>query len=352
MPLGVLQIVSDGPRAGKTCLAGGLLALLAETGQQASYYKPFSQTPENDPDLSFVSRHFLGAPDATGAPGTPGAPAPLPLPLVAAFGPPLGERLGSHIRKEVGGIQEKASLVVMESPDLTAFPGAPAFLSELSASLDSVVVLLFRYAKGLTAAKVIAAATPFGHRLAGVIINSVTAYRVREVKEGLAAELRGAGVPVLGALPEDRGMLAVTVLQIADHLGGRWVQEPVNTGALIERFLIGGNIMDSGPTYFGRYANQAVITRSARPDIQLTSLMSGTQCLILTEGAEPTNYIKAEAQEREVPVLLVEGNTLDTAEALGGLVDLANPYSPEKTARFANLLRQHLELAALSSRLG
>jgi hypothetical protein len=348
--LAVLQIISDSPRAGKTCLAGGLLALLAEAGQRAGYYKPFSQTPEDDPDVSFVSRPAsggLGAPDAPRRVG-----APLPLPSVADVGPPLDERLSSHIRNEAARIQEQAGLVVMESPDLAAFPGAPALLTEVSASLDSVVVLLFRYASGLTAAKVIAAAAPFGHRLAGVIINGVTTYRVREIKEGLAAELREAGVPVLGALPEDRGMLAVTVLQIADYLGGRWVQAPVNTGSLIERFLIGGNIMDSGPTYFGRYANQAVITRSARPDIQLTSLMSGTKCLVLTEGGEPTEYIKAEAQERGVPMLLVERNTLDTAEALGGLVDLANPYSPGKTARFAILMAQHLELAALTSRLG
>lgn len=344
MPLGVLQIVSDGPKAGKTCLAGGLLALLAEAGQRAGYYKPFSQTPEDDPDVSFVSRHLLGAPSALAA------PAPLPIPSVAAFGPNLDERLSNHIRNEVARIQEEASLVVMECPDLAAFAGAPSLLVELSASLDSVVVLLFRYTRDFNAANVIAAA-PFGHRLAGVIINGVTTYRVREVKEGLAAELRDAGVPVLGVLPEDRGMLTVTVGQIADCLGGRWVQPPVNPGALIERFLIGGNIMDSGPTYFGRYANQAVITRSARPDIQLTSLMSGTQCLVLTEGGEPTEYIKAEAQERGVPMLLVEGNTLDTAEALGGLVDLANAYNPEKTARFANLLRQHLDLAALTSHL-
>jgi hypothetical protein len=346
--LAVLQIVSDGPRAGKTCLAGGLLAILAEAGQRAGYYKPFSQTPEDDPDVSFVSRYLLGTPGAQ----TLSGPAPLPLPSVAAFGPPLDEQLSSHIRSQVGRIQEQASLAVMECPDLAAFAGAPALLSELSASLDSVVALLFRYAKGLNAANVIAAAAPFGPRLVGVIINGVTTYRIREVKEGLAAELRDAGVPVLGVIPENRGMLAVTVLQIADCLGGSWVHAPVNTGALIERFLIGGNIMDSGPTYFGRYANQAVITRSARPDIQLTSMMSGTQCLVLTEGGEPTEYIKAEAQERGVPMLLVEGNTLETAEALGGLVALANPYSSGKIQRFSRMMAQHLELAALTSRLG
>jgi BioD-like phosphotransacetylase family protein len=50
-------------------------------------------------------------------------------------------------------------------------------------------------------------------------------------------------------------------------------------------------------------------------------------------------------------MLLVERNTLDTAEALGGLVDLANPYSPVKIQRFGRMMAQHLELAPLLARL-
>ena len=38
--------------------------------------------------------------------------------------------------------------------------------------------------------------------------------------------------------------------------------------------------MDSGPSYFGRYQNQAVITRAERPDIQMASLMCDTKCLV------------------------------------------------------------------------
>jgi BioD-like phosphotransacetylase family protein len=71
----------------------------------------------------------------------------------------------------------------------------------------------------------------------------------------------------------------------------------------------------------------------------------------LTAAAEPTEYIKAEALLRDVPLILVEGNTLSTAEALDGLLQRADPYSPWKVQRFRHLMGQHLDMAALSSAL-
>lgn len=147
-------------------------------------------------------------------------------------------------------------------------------------------------------------------------------------------------------------MLAVTVQQIADHLNGSWINEPVNTQAHVERFLIGGNIMDSGPIYFGRYANQAVITRAERPDIQLACLMEDTRCLVLTGPGELSEYIKVEALQRDVPLIRVTEGTLSTAESLGGLLDHANAYSPWKIQRFSQLMSQHLDLTPLTAALG
>ena len=138
-------------------------------------------------------------------------------------------------------------------------------------------------------------------------------------------------------------MLALTLGQVADFLGGNWVEEPSDAELWIDRFLIGGNIMDSGPNYFGRYPNQAVITRTARPDIQLASLMCNTRFLVLTGGGEPTEYIRVEAQKHDASLLLVEGGTLETAEALEGLLGLSNPYSEHKVCRFTELVEQHIE---------
>ena len=84
-------------------------------------------------------------------------------------------------------------------------------------------------------------------------------------------------------------MLAPKVGQVADHLDAVWTLEPVNADAPVERFLIGGNIMDNGPTYYGRYRNQAVITRAQRPDIQLASMLPQTRFLVLTRPGDPTD---------------------------------------------------------------
>ena len=147
-------------------------------------------------------------------------------------------------------------------------------------------------------------------------------------------------------------MLSVTVRQIAGHLQGRWVQEPENVDAPVDHFLIGGNIMDSGPNYFGRYSAQAVITRAERPDIQLASLECHTRCLVLTGGGEPTEYIRVEAGKRGVPLISVPTDTMTTAEALNGILGLSLPHTSAKAERFAHLMEQHLDLPAVLASLG
>ena len=139
-------------------------------------------------------------------------------------------------------------------------------------------------------------------------------------------------------VPESRVMLAPTVAQIADHLEAVWTLEPVNADAPVERFLIGGNIMDNGPTYYGRYANQAVITRAQRPDIQLASMLPQTRCLVLTGPGEPTEYVKAEARERDIPLLQVFTSTIETTDALDRLIDASTPHSVAKARHYAALL--------------
>ena len=146
-------------------------------------------------------------------------------------------------------------------------------------------------------------------------------------------------------------MLSVTVEQMAGHLGGQWVLDPVNADAPIERFMIGGNIMDSGPTYFDRYPHQAVITRVERPDIQMASMCEKTCCLVLTGPGEPTDYIKSEALKRDVPLIQVRTNTLDTADALAGLLDKADARTAAKASHFAGLLEKYLGAEAIEQML-
>ena len=341
----VLQIAADQPGAGKTSLAGALLLHLAESGKRTGYYKPFSVNPGEDPDVAFVTHSVLAVDPPSQAPG--------PVPPLTSPGPSLVNSTADQVQQAVSTIQGQCDLVLLEGPDLATPTGQSSSLAlELSSLIDSKVLLLIRYAKDFRAAEVLTAAQSLGDRLAGVLINGVTQYRLREVNQATEAALMPQGIPFWGTLGEDRSMLAVSVQQVSDYLGGCWAQEPENTEASVERFLIGGNIMDLGPTYFGRYSDQAVIVRAGRPDIQMASLLPETRCLILTGSEDLTEYVKAEALQRGVPLILVESNTMETAEALGGILDHTSALTRRKVDRFLQLLRCSLDLDTLLAPLG
>lgn len=335
--MGVIQIIANRPGAGKTCLAGAVLTRLRQQGRGVGYYRPFSNFPQDDPDVTFISQQLLAGGDG------PVVPAPQALPTTTGT-----NQLPREVREAASSLIAESDTLLVEGPDLAGGSGA-GLAVELAAHLESKVLLVLQYTKGLSVDDVASLVTPLEDRLSALVINSFPPHRRREVTQGLVDALEGRGLPVLGAIPDDRYMLAVTVQQVADHLGGHWVQEPMNTDAYIDRFLIGGNIMDAGHYYFGRFENQAVITRSERPDIQMASLMCQTKCLVLTGGAQPTEYVRVEASQREVPLILVERDTISTAEALGGLLERADARSIQKVRRFGELMEEHLDPAAMDA---
>lgn len=323
-----LQLVANRPAAGKTALAGALSSRLVAAGQRPAYYKPLSAAPDADPDARFLARLLDDAPDYD-------------LPVFDPADPdaPLYHEQRQQIAAAVAGLEAAFAATLVE----WAAPATPDYSPALA---GYPVLLLYAYTPGAAAAAqvdaIAATAQAIGADLGGIIINQVTRHRRHETRREILTPLRDRSLPILGAIPEDRAMLAPTLQQIADCLNGRWFQEPADATAVIDRFLIGGNIMDSAPGYFGRYPGQAVITRAARPDIQLACLNSPTRLLALTGGGEPTEYIQVEARQRGVPVLLVDRDTHETAETLSTLMNQASVPTPQKIARFAALMEQHL----------
>lgn len=342
--MGVLLVSAHRSGTGKTSLIAALLTQMAANGQRVAYYKPFSASPGIDADISFITETILAGPEG------PPVPDSVPLPQVSSGNPLITESQAQSIRQSLSEIQSAADVILIEAPNSLSPTGdAWSLPSDLADLLESSTLLMLPYSTRLDSQTVLNAAEPYSNRLAGIVVNGMTSYRKRDVENGLLSQLRSAGKTVLGAVPEDRIMISVTVQQIADQLGGRWVQDPVNTDACIDRLLLGGNIMDSGKTYYGRYANQAVIVRAERPDIQMASLMEATKCLVLTGGADPTEYVKAEAMERDVPLISVTESTMSIVESLSGLLDRATPYSKNKVDRFVELINQNLDMDALSA---
>lgn len=328
--MSIFLIASHTPGAGKTAVAAGLATLAGRGGAGVSVCKTLPLAGRADPDAAYFAGYFGGGGAAVGAPTDAtaldaGADAILALAGGAA-----------HTLVEVGNPAEGSGI-------------ASPLTVGLAERVGARVVAIFDYATGVSAVTMAGAVAPLGDVMAATLLNRTPRYRTRQASD-LLGELAAAGIPSPSAIPDDRPMLGLTMTQLAQELGGRWELEPQNGGdAWVDRFLIGGNIMDSGAGYFGRHSRQAVITRAERPDIQMASLMQNghTRCLVLTGGARPAEYIRVEAAKHNVPVLLVDSGTVSTADAVGRLLPVATAHHTDKAERMADLLADRVDLAAL-----
>lgn len=100
--MGVLLVSAHLSGSGKTSLVAALLTQLLAEGRRVAYYKPFSTSPDNDPDISFISETILAGTDG------PPVPTPLALPRNGSNGPLLPEEQAQTIRQSLSEIQSTA----------------------------------------------------------------------------------------------------------------------------------------------------------------------------------------------------------------------------------------------------
>ena len=343
--MAVLYITSDQPGGGKTALASALARQLSPAvgaARAVGYFKPFSPRPHDDPDVAFMDQDVLC--------GTHEAIQPVPMPTQDGKGQALAEDVARERRQSIESLAAAQSLVLVEGPSLSyAEVDALPTSVRMAELLDAGVLLLVRYKPGLDVEQILAAGQPFRERLLGVLINAVTRYKERDVRLELGPAIESHGLKFLGAIPEDRLMLSVTVGQLAEHLDGEWVLGREKAGELVQNLLIGGNIMDWGPTYFGRAASKAVIVRGDRPDIQLAALSTPTTCLVLTGGHQPAEYVYYQAQQEDVPLLVVKTDTMATAQALETVTQRCAVHHLGKLDRFQELIRSHSNIESIQA---
>ncbi len=324
--MAVLYIASDRSGAGKTALAASLANILVEDGVSVGVIKPLAGP--DDADASIFASLLGIAHDS---------PAKTP--------PPKGvsPAVAKSVKEACDAAQDgKEVLIVEGASDLS-----PQDHAKLAEALDASVVVVAGHSPGMDAGPLASLAEEMGDRLLGILVNGVTRYQERDVATRLLPAMEAQGLKSLGAIPEDRRLLGVSVAQIAKHLDGRYLSGENLDDGLVEHFMVGGMGLDSGLAYFALHDNKATIVRGDRPDIQMASLQTPTTCMVLTEGADPIEYVLNEAELEEVPVVVTDSDTLTTMKALNGVQERARFSHPAKLARFAELLRVHADLDAI-----
>ena len=323
-------MVGARPGVGSTAVAASLAAAWRRAGREAAADKPLALA-EGGADAGLL---------AVDDPGIAGADGKVKRAVMAAAA------------KRVGALEKAAGIVVVDAPPHADADGrAVAASGALAKRLKAKVLGVLPYERGLGATAVAAWREAYGDALLGFVVNRRTRHAERDAADRLAPELEAAGAPVIGVLAEERLMLAPTVRQVVELLGGTLFAGASGLDRLIEHFLIGGLVTEWGGNYFNRLPNQAVIARGGRADIQMSALNFPLNALVLTGCTQPPQYVAQRAEALDVPLLTVERNTHETAEALEALAGIVTVHHREKIERFTAMVEQCVDLDALAARL-
>jgi BioD-like phosphotransacetylase family protein len=188
--------------------------------------------------------------------------------------------------------------------------------------------------------------------LLGVVINSVPADAMDQIKNEMVPYLERQGVKVYGVLPYQQNLMALTVGEIKDVLKAKELTGVDRSDQLIENLHVGAMSAESALPRFRRSLNKAVITGGDRADIQAVALETSTTALVLTGNLMPSSTVVKRAEELGVSVLLVPGNTMETVEAVERVFGKTRLNQPEKLDRYRQLLDANFDWARLFADMG
>jgi len=217
-------------------------------------------------------------------------------------------------------------------------------------TLDARVIIVEGYSKDLINA--INSYKDFGKYLLGVVLNKVPINRVEHVHGEMSTKLTKAGISTLGALPEDRTLLAPTIDELSERIQGKILSGAEKSAELVENIMLGAMGVDPGPQYFNSKNNKAVVVRSERPDMQLAALETSTRCLVLTGNTAPNPAVVCRAEEINVPIILARDDITTIVTNVGDTLGKTRFNQENKLPKLTEIMGQHFGFQAVYKGLG
>jgi hypothetical protein len=336
---------------GKTAITLALAKLAAENDSDVGYMKPkgtrlqssVGKTLDEDPMLA---RELLDL-DAEMHELEPVVYSPTFIEQ-ALRGREDPEALRDRIVDAFAGLSEERDLMMVEGADSVDTGGIVDLTdAEVAELLEAKTLLVTSYEQPGDVDDVLAAAETLGDDLIGVLFNKVPDQAYDSLEEDAAPYLDGKGIDVLGILPREQELAGVTVGDLADELGAEVLTE-TSMDEYVERFQVGAMGSEEALRYFRRTKDAAVITGGDRADIQTAALEApGIHAIILSGGHRPSSAVLGKAEEKGVPVLLVQSDTLTAVERAEDVVRGGRTRDERTVERMTELLHEHADTDAI-----
>lgn len=192
-----------------------------------------------------------------------------------------------------------------------------------------------------------------GVQVLGAILNKVEASKIAMVTEYAGEGLTRLGVPLLGVLPMQQLLSAPNLSQVAEEIGGRWVNAR-RGGAKqrIARVVVGA--MTAKGIVEHLQPGTLIITPGDRDDIILAAI-SGAQLspdrsvagIILTNDIEPHPKLRELLTQTDIPVIVARGESFTVTSKINNLTVKTQPTDTDKVPVIKKLITDHVDIPQL-----
>jgi BioD-like phosphotransacetylase family protein len=244
-------------------------------------------------------------------------------------------------------------------PDIVITEGSLEALAAFRALKPNArVLLVHEYNDPLTAA--LSEYQKIGAGLLGVVINKVPRAKLATLRNQFAVGLGLAHISLIGLIPEDRVLMALSVADLADAVQGKIVNNAENASNLIENLMIGSSTFDRGPAYYGRKDKKAVLVWGERPgfrkaavaSLQLAALQTSTRCVVISGNAAPLPAAMQKADELKASIISAPGTLPEIAAAVEKAFHDLKFSQDAKLPRLQEILAANLDMRMLEMGLG
>lgn len=348
-------INSVGVKSGKSLLAWALGLIFEKDGLKVGYFKPVGVQPEvvdgvlTDHDAHLM-RNVLKLKD----------PYHLICPVVLNH-----DTIFAIFRRKVGGVLkeiEESYRKLSIDKDIVIIKGGNSFFdgsivgangTTLTKALNTKVLLVDRFISDVTFVDNVRFIKELlGERLQGIIITQVMPEKIDYVGNVVIPFIEGDGIPVYGSIPEDKFLGAISIRKASEVVAGEVICCKDRLEELATNYVIGAMDLELAINYFRRINNKIVITGADRSDLQIAAMETSTKGIILTGGRYPNSVVIGKAEEKGVPIIVVNLDTYSTIERLDKAVITLDFEDEKKIGRYLELFKKNVDINRLKEGFG
>jgi hypothetical protein len=344
-----LYIASTQGSGGKTTIAVGLCMALRKRGLNAGYFKPVGTLAAQagdelfDEDARFVAE-LLQLDDRLSD------ICPVVLDEDALHDVLSGNEVDamSRVRSAYERIRAGKDIVVCEGlGEIWQGRFLRTSGAEVVKELDLGALLVAKFAGARLLDDIIYVKDALKQHLLGVLFNMVPESRLQLVQEEYTRFLATNDVDSYGVLVSSPMLSAVSVSEIVEALAGTFVCGERYGVHLVETYMIGAMSSEHALRYFQLTPNKVVIVGGDRAEIVLAALDTPTVAVVLTGNYVPSPAVIERAEERGVPLVSVETDTVTAADGMRRLFGRLRVKERAKIDLIARLIDEAIDVDRL-----